>query len=142
MTERSLELVERAVVACILRHGDRICLLKRSQAVGSSPGRWHCVTGFVEEGVAPLAQALTELAEETGLTGADLSLAAAPAPIRIERPSQGWVWVIHPFLFDTTTPDVRLDWEHEEYRWIAPSELAASDCVAWVATVWESLQSG
>jgi len=135
-----LDLLERAVVACILRHGDRIALLKRSQSVGSSPGRWHCVTGFIEEGTAPLEQAWTELREETGLTDAAASLTAAPPPIRVERPEQGWVWVIHPFLFDTATPELRLDWEHDDYRWIDPSELPSTGSVPWVVTVWESLR--
>ncbi|MDP8922985.1 MAG: NUDIX domain-containing protein [Chloroflexota bacterium] len=134
-----MELVERPIVACILRHGDKIALLKRSQSVASSPGRWHCVTGFIDAGVAPLEQALIEIAEETGLAGDALSLAAAPPPIRVERPHQGWVWVIYPFLFDAASPELRLDWEHDEYRWIDPAELPNTDCVTWVETVWEAI---
>jgi ADP-ribose pyrophosphatase YjhB (NUDIX family) len=134
-----VELVERAVVACFLRYGDKICLLKRSQAVGSARGRWHCVSGFVEPGIGPLEQALAEIGEETGLQGRAIRLAAAPAPIRVERPTQGWVWIIYPFLFDTASPDLRLDWEHDAYRWIEPSELDATDCVPWLSLVWSAL---
>lgn len=126
------------MVACILRHAGRIALLKRSQAVGSAAGRWHCVTGFLDDGIGPREQALTEVAEETGLTGDAVSLVATPPPIRVERPRQGWVWVIHPFLFDTATLVLRLDWEHDEYRWIEPTELAHLDVVPWVRMVWES----
>ena len=138
-SERSIGLVERPVVACILRHEGRIALLKRSQAVGSSPGRWHCITGFIEGGTGPLEQALTEIGEETGLSGDGIALVTAPPPICIERPHQGWVWVIYPFLFDTLSPDLRLDWEHDEYRWIDASELVSMDVVPWVLTVWASL---
>jgi ADP-ribose pyrophosphatase YjhB (NUDIX family) len=136
-----MELTERAVVACILRHGGRICLFKRSAAVGSAQGRWHCISGFLDAGVEPLDQAMVELAEETGLEGDALRLMASPAPIRIPRPSQGWVWVIHAFLFETGTAEMRLDWEHEEYRWIEPTELADSGCVPWVVDVWRALSS-
>ncbi len=136
--EHPVHLTERAVVACILRHAGRIALLKRSQAVASAPGRWHCVTGFVDDGVGPLDQALTELDEETGLAGQAVRLVAAPPPLRIERPEQGRIWVIHPFLFETASPELRLDWEHDEYRWIDPSDLATTDCVPWVRTVWAS----
>jgi ADP-ribose pyrophosphatase YjhB (NUDIX family) len=136
-----VELLERAVVACFLRHGEKICLLKRSQAVGSARGQWHCVSGFLEPGVLPLEQALTEIQEETGLLDDAVSLVAAPPPIRIERPSQGWVWIVHPFLFDAVSPELRLDWEHDEYRWIEPGELATSDCVAWLPVVWAALAS-
>ena len=134
-----MELLERPVVACFLRHGDKICLLKRSQAVDSAPGRWHCISGFVEPGVEPLEQALAEIGEETGLEGEAIQLVAAPPPIRIERPSQGWVWIIHPFLFDAASAELRLDWEHDDYRWIDPSELAASESVSWLSLVWAAL---
>lgn len=131
-----MTLVERAVVACFLRYEDKICLLKRSVAVGSSPGRWHCVTGFLEPGVLPLEQAMTEIAEETGLMEGTVRLVGAPEPLRIERPAQGWVWVVYPFLFEAGSPELQLDWEHDEYRWIDPSELATSDCVPWIRDVW------
>ena len=133
---------ERSVVACFLRHGNKICLLKRSLSVGSSPGRWHCVTGFLEPGVQPLEQALTEIVEETGLLAETVQLVGAPKPLRMERPGQGWVWVVYPFLFETTSPSLRLDWEHDEYRWIDPSELAATDCVPWIRDVWGALGEG
>jgi 8-oxo-dGTP diphosphatase len=135
----SVVLVERSVIACFLRYGDQICLLKRSQAVGSAVGRWHCVSGFLEPGMTPLGQALTEIHEETGLVGDALRLVRSPESIRIERPAQGWVWVIHPFLFDVATPELRLDWEHDAYRWADPTELNSEDCVSWLARVWTLL---
>ena len=127
-------------MACFLRHDGKICLLKRSHAVGSAQGRWHCVSGFLEPGVRPLEQALAEIREETGLVGHAIVLAAAPPPIRIERPAQGWVWVIHPFLFDAASPRLRLDWEHDDYRWIDPAELTGADCVPWLPLVWSALE--
>jgi len=131
---------ERSVVACFLRHDGKICLLKRSQRVGSAPGRWHCVTGFLEPGVMPLEQALTEIIEETGLAPETVQLVSAPEPLRMERPGQGWVWVIHPFLFEAPSSSLRLDWEHDEYRWIDPTELVNSDCVSWIHDVWQALR--
>ncbi len=135
----SAVLVERSVIACFLRYGVQICLLKRSQAVGSAVGRWHCVSGFLEPGITPLAQALTEIGEETGLARDTLRLVRSSEPIRIERPAQGWVWVIHPFLFDVATPELRLDWEHDAYRWADPTELTSDDCVSWLTRVWTLL---
>ncbi len=139
--EAPVALVERAVVACFLGYIDKICLLKRSQAVGSARGRWHCISGYVEPGVGALEQAIVEIGEETGLMGEAIRLVAAPEPLRIERPAQGWVWVIHPFLFDTASRDLVLDWEHDEYRWIEPRELAAIDCVSWLEPVWAAVSS-
>ena len=132
-------MLERPVIACFLQHGKEICLLKRSQSVASSPGRWHCVTGFLEPGIDPLEQVMTELREETGLDAAMVSLIAVSDPIRVERPSQGWVWVIHPFLFEAHTRCLHLDWEHDEYRWIDPAELETTDCVPWIRDVWGAI---
>ncbi|MGE3269601.1 MAG: NUDIX domain-containing protein [Chloroflexota bacterium] len=129
------------MIACFLRYGAQICILKRSQSVGSSPGRWHCVTGFLEPGVDPLQQVLTEIHEETGLLPESLQLRGAPEPLRIERPGQGWVWIIFPFLFDTASSTLHLDWEHDEYRWIDPADLQSSDCVPWIRDVWHVLGS-
>jgi len=131
--------LERAVIACFLRHDGKICLLKRSQAVGSSPGSWHVVTGFLESGVLPLDQAILEIAEETGLVGDTVQLIEAPEPLRYERPSQGWVWIVYPFLFEAASASLQLDWEHDEYRWIDPAELADCDCVPWIRDVWVAL---
>ncbi len=32
-------------------------------------------------------------------------------------------WVVHPFLFGSNTDQIRIDWEHDEYRWINPKEI-------------------
>ncbi len=98
------------------------------------------MTGFLEPGVPPLEQAMTEIVEETGLAAEAVRLADAPAPLRMERPEQEWVWVVYPFLFDAATPTLQLDWEHDEYRWIDPAELASSDCVPWIRDVWGALR--
>jgi 8-oxo-dGTP pyrophosphatase MutT (NUDIX family) len=97
------------------------------------------VTGFLEPGVLPLEQAMMEIVEETGLAAETVRLVGAPAPLRIERPGQGWVWVVYPFLFDADSPSLRLDWEHDEYRWIDPADLESSDCVPWIRDVWLAL---
>ncbi len=75
----------------------------------------------------------------TGLVGDALRLVRSPEPIRIERPTQGWVWVIPPFLFDVATPELRLDWEHDAYRWADPTELTSDDCVSSLTRVWTLL---
>ena len=70
--QRPAPLPDRTVVAVLMFREGRLCLLRRSHAVGSDRGRWHCVTGFVDSGVDPDAQALIEVREETGLTASDL----------------------------------------------------------------------
>lgn len=54
---------ERRVVTCFLEHDGKIPLLRRSQRVGTYRGRWAGVSGYIEEGNTPYAQALEEIRE-------------------------------------------------------------------------------
>jgi len=111
------------VVTVFLRHEGRLLLLRRSDRVGSYRGRWAAVSGYLEEPTA-LAQALREVREETGLEAAELILARTGAPFAVEDAGLDRRWVVHPFLFDVVTPPaIRLDWEHSEFRWVAPGAL-------------------
>lgn len=121
-----MPLAERHVVTCFLLRrspaGDQILLVRRSAAVSTYPGRWAGISGSVE--TTPAAQALVEIAEETGLAPSAVRLLARGAPLPVDDPALGRRWVVHPFLFLVEpSAAVRLDWEHTEGRWVAPAEL-------------------
>ncbi len=124
----------RHVVTCFLRRKDArgedaILILRRSGRVGTYQGRWAGVSGYLE-GDDPLAQALVEIAEETGLSADDVTLVKAGEPLPVDDRARGLRWVVHPFLFDVTTEKPpALDWENTEARWIAPPEIAGYETV-------------
>jgi len=124
----------RHVVTCFLRRQDargrdKILILRRSGRVGTYQGRWAGVSGYLE-GDDPLAQALIEIAEETGLSPGDVALARAGDPLPVDDRARGLRWVVHPFLFDVATEKPpALDWENTEARWIAPPEIAGYETV-------------
>lgn len=121
------------VVTAFLRHDGRILLLQRSGRVGSYRGRWAAVSGYLEEPTA-LAQALREIEEETRIPPAAVALAAEGQPIAVDDDSLRRRWVVHPFLFDLSSPrPVRLDWEHSAFRWVHPAELAGLPTVPRLA---------
>jgi hypothetical protein len=33
------------------------------------------------------------------------------------------IWIVHPFLFHSSTDLIRIDWEHDELRWINPTDI-------------------
>lgn len=124
---------DREVVACVLTHDDDYLLLRRSPQVGSDQGRWHCITGYGEVGVAPLDQALTEVAEETGLRPGALRLVRQFSPLVLTAP--GGDWTVHLFHFSCARRDVVLNWENDQARWLARPLAAGLDTVDWLATL-------
>lgn len=113
---------ERSVVTCFLRSGGRILLVKRSGRVGSYPGRWAGISGYVER--TPDEQALKEIREETGLDESDVKLVKKGEPMEVLDEKLGVKWLVHPYLFEVCAPSkIKLDWENVEMRWVAPEEV-------------------
>jgi 8-oxo-dGTP diphosphatase len=115
-------LQEKQVVTCFLESDGEILLLRRSEQVGSYQGRWAGVSGYIE--TTADEQALTEIAEETSLSGDDLKLTKKGQPLTAEDEKLGVKWVVHPYLFHIKDRDkIRIDWEHKETRWINPEDI-------------------
>jgi 8-oxo-dGTP pyrophosphatase MutT (NUDIX family) len=120
------------VVTCLVEHGGRILLLKRSNLVGTYRGLWGGVAGYVEEYEDPYDTALKEICQEAGITLDALTFVKKGSPIEITDTYEGrrYDWLVYPFLFHIEdTSLVRIDWEHEEYRWVLPSEVRKLDTV-------------
>jgi 8-oxo-dGTP pyrophosphatase MutT (NUDIX family) len=111
------------VVTAFICHGGRVLLLRRSRRVGSYPGRWAGVSGYLEDR-PPLDQALREIDEETGIGAMQLHLVGVGDPLEVVDSALCRVWSVHPFLFEAEElPLVTLDWEHDGYRWVRPTEV-------------------
>jgi len=124
----------RAVVAVMLWHDGEVCLLRRSQRVGSDAGLWHCITGYLEPGASPEAQARTELFEETGLSADRLALLRVGGSLVLAG-SDGTLWTVHTFTALVRTRALGLNWEHDAYRWVDPAVVPAPDQVSWLPHV-------
>lgn len=124
-----------SVVAVVIKRHGKIAMLKRSRTVGNDRGRWHCVTGYLESGASPREQALLELAEETGLTEADL-LELGTGEELILHDESGATWTVHTFTAVTSKRRLSLDWEHEAFRWTPPKKTARfTNRVTWLDSV-------
>jgi len=135
------------VVTCFLMRLDsgspRILIVQRSNRVGSYHQHWAGISGFVEEGVTPDEQAYTEIREETGLQREQVRMLKRGTVVEYEDPAIGRHWYIHPFLFEVLAPDaIRLDWEANQMRWIAPSELQNYETVPKLAEAFASAENG
>jgi ADP-ribose pyrophosphatase YjhB (NUDIX family) len=108
------------VVAVVLTHQGRICLLRRSGQVSSDTGLWHCVTGYLPAAADPIRHAQLEVTEETGIAAARLE--PAGAAVFDQYGSDGRLWRIHSFHFRTFKPAVLLNWENDAAFWVPPDE--------------------
>ena len=120
------------VVTCILEHDGKILLLKRSNQVGTYRGLWGGVAGYVEELEDPYDTAIKEIREEAGIELDALELVRKGNPIEISDTYEGrrYNWIVYPFLFHVQAKElVHIDWEHEEYRWVHPSEVRKLETV-------------
>ena len=128
----SLELPDlqaRYIVTAVLRNRGRILIVRRSKAVGTFQGRWSAISGYVEDRESPERRARQEVREETGIRSSVLRASRPPILVR----QDSLVYVVHPFLFDVSSPRVRLDWENTAHRWIRPAELGRYNTVPRLA---------
>lgn len=119
---------EIPVVTVFLRNRGEVLLCLRSDDVGSYPGKWGAISGHVEEST-PFASAHTEIEEETGLSEEDVHLVREGPSFSVIDEDRDTRWRVHPFLFDTITRDLELNWEIAEAEWTAPTALLRRETV-------------
>jgi len=137
-TVRVKDVTAYDVVTCFLRNRGRILLLRRSTKVGTFKGDWAGVSGYVEGDEIFLETALKEIGEEAGIV--DPALVSTGEAVYARDGNS--LFIVHPYLFDVDTRDVRLDWEHAEYRWVKPGEIPAYKGVPKLAEAYRSAVNG
>jgi 8-oxo-dGTP diphosphatase len=114
----------RAIKA-IIRKGDKILLIKKSDKVDIYPGRWDLPGGRLDLGETWNQGLTREVREETGLK------------IKLIREVRDWEnkkWdtIGKTVLCEYVTGEVRLSWEHTEYRWMVPDDVFKGDFPEWI----------
>jgi predicted aconitase with swiveling domain/8-oxo-dGTP pyrophosphatase MutT (NUDIX family) len=138
--EGTLELpsvVGKVVVTVIAKREGKILILKRSEKVGTYRGHWAGISGSLLPGESASQAASRELREETG-GGLMHSLPMVQSEPVYARDGD-ILWKIHPFLTEVDSDKIKTDWEHDEYRWIAPGELDRYQTVPRLGEVVTSL---
>src|SRR4051812_9259868 len=69
--------------------------------------------------------------EETKLTDDDIFILRRGKPFSLKDEELQTEWTIHPFAWQLTdgTREITFDWEHTEYKFIKPEDLANYDHV-------------
>jgi 8-oxo-dGTP pyrophosphatase MutT (NUDIX family) len=127
----------QTIVAVVVCRQGRVAVLRRSGLVRADQGLWHCVTGFMEEGT-PYDNAIRELGEETGLIVPDLAV-LRPGPALTLSGSDNTPWRVHTFVAEARVEGLRLNWEHDGYRWMEPEQVRRLEGqVAWLSRVLDA----
>ena len=129
------------IVTSFIKNGDRILILKRSDKVKSMKCLWAGVSGIIEKNdTSQLDRATTEILEETGINEEEIELLKANERIKIESAQyKNHEWNIFPFLFKTKNPEIKLNWENSEFKWIKPNEIKNYDTVPELEKILFSL---
>ncbi len=120
--------VKNVVTVFISYHG-RILLLRRGDKVGSYRGRWAGISGYIDENEESIKRALKEISEEVQLDSNAVALVKTGQSFPALDEDVGILFVVHPFLFSTTSPKITLDWEHDAFRWIRSQDLSRFETV-------------
>jgi len=127
------------IITVFLEHDKKILILKRSQKVKTMKTKWAGISGYIEH-EEPVKRALKEIAEETGLKNQNVTLLRIGKPLEaVESDKPEITWIVHPFLFSSSTDQIRIDWEHDEYRWIDPKEIENYETVPRLEDALDSL---
>ena len=133
---------EKHVVTSFLEYDNKILILRRSQAVGTYQGKWAGVSGYIEEGNTSFEQSLEEIREETGLSRLDVELIKEGDVLEVVDEDLGRKWIVHPYRFRVKNPTgVRIDWEHQEAKWISPEDLVKYSTVPKLKEAWQRVEN-
>ena len=129
---------ESRVVTVFLMHEGKVLILRRSDKVRTMKHRWAGISGYIEGNENVLERAYKEVGEETGFSSKEIEFVKIAEPLEVPDKELDTLWIVHPYLFKTSKTAVKLDWEHDQYRWIEPAEITSYDTVPMLK---ETLQS-
>lgn len=102
-----------------LEKDGKYLILKRSDSKDFAPNAWEVVTGRIEEDESPEDGILREILEETGLR------AEIVMPVEtgfFYRGGKEFPMVFISYWCKYKEGDVRLNWEHSEFKWTSIEE--------------------
>jgi len=100
----------------VIDEAKRILILKRPPGINWAPDTWGLPGGAIEEGETPAQAATRESKEETDLDVINLK------HITLDLPTG-----VHPYYTSTYRGCIRIDHEHEAWKWVTRGEIENYD---------------
>ncbi len=128
------------IVTSFIKDNDKFLLLKRSNKVKTMKGLWAGISGIIENEEDPLSRAKIEIFEELGITEDKIKFLKAASKMTVHSPQyENHEWEIFPFLFESSNPTIKLNWENSEYKWVTVNEIKNYETVPSIDKVLLSL---
>ena len=128
------------IVTSFIKDNDKFLLLKRSDKVKTMRGLWAGVSGIIEREEEPIVRAKIEIFEELGLTENKIKILKSATKMKVHSPQyENHEWEIFPFLFEVENPEIKLNWENSEYKWVTIDEIKNYETVPSIEKVLFSL---
>ncbi len=117
-------------LACFVKFKDKILILKRSDRVLTYKGKWNVIGGYLDELKPIRKKIIEELKEELNIKRKDIKEIKIGNPLEFHDPSTNKTWIAFLVLAEMKRkPEIKLDFEHTEFKWIKPEEIADYDIV-------------
>ena len=110
------------VINCVVRFRGKVLVVQRSENLNFYPGYWNGVSGFLDDSRSLEQKVKDELKEELGIHSKNIKRIKFGAIFDQEEPKYKKTWIVHPVLVEVSTDKIKLDWEAQNYIWIASSD--------------------
>jgi len=122
------------VIIIFVKVGEEFLLLRRSKKVSNYQGKWSASAGFLDDERPVQEKVMDELIAELGVAEERLQRLITEIKIceyyEFKDEKAGKTWLKTPVLVELREkPEIRLDWEHDDYCWIRIEELSKYDTV-------------
>ena len=111
------------VLVCFVKYQDKFLLMKRSDKVLAYKNLWSSLAGFIDDEKSIEDKIIEEIIEELGLEKENIVRIAKGEIYTYKDAKIGRDWVRYLYVAEISTPNIKLDWEHTDYKWISPEEI-------------------
>jgi 8-oxo-dGTP diphosphatase len=105
--------------AVILNEKGEFLVIHRTTTAPSNPNKWDLPGGDLDFGEEAIKGLIREVKEETGLEIKDVK----PFDVESHIDEKGEFWVTIAYRAKTTSEEVILSFEHDEFRWVTAREF-------------------
>ena len=112
----------RVVCSLIAERDGKVLLLHRIPASHVRKSAWDLPGGILEQGEDLVESVTRELGEESGLF-----VAETPRIVHVESKNENEFWVKLVFVAKVKPGNVKISFEHDDFRWVIPVEALKLD---------------